>query len=258
MPRVIRAVCAHARPPSRRCTVLDVTAAAGILRCMTTRGSVLIPLLDGFEEIEAVTLIDVLRRAGVNVIVASEEPGPVRGSHDISVLADTALADVKIDDLAMIALPGGMPGAARLAAHPVVQRLVREAGERDRHTAAVCAGPIALGAAGVLAGKTATCYPGFEDRLTGARVVDDRVVVDGKGRHQPRTRHRARARPDPGRPARGPGPGSRAGKEHAGPARGRGPARVARAAAGFGHAVNLPPRPRACDGSLHCHARAMS
>jgi 4-methyl-5(b-hydroxyethyl)-thiazole monophosphate biosynthesis len=147
---------------------------------MTTRGSVLIPLLDGFEEIEAVTIIDVLRRAGVRVIVAGEKPGPVRGSHDISVLADAALADVDVDDLAMIALPGGMPGAAHLAEHPVVQRLLREARERDRHTAAVCAGPMALGAAGALAGKTATCYPGFEDRLTGARVVDDRVVVDGK------------------------------------------------------------------------------
>lgn len=144
------------------------------------RGSVLVPLLDGFEEIEAVTIIDVLRRAGVRVIVASDRPGPVRGSHDISVVAEAALADVDVDDLAMIALPGGMPGAAHLAEHPVVQRLIREARDRDRHTAAVCAAPIALGAAGALAGKTATCYPGFEDRLTGASAVEDRVVVDGK------------------------------------------------------------------------------
>ena len=147
---------------------------------MTTRGSVLVPLLDGFEEIEAVTIIDVLRRAGVRVIVAGERPGPVRGSHDISVVAEVALADVAGDDLAMIALPGGMPGAAHLAEHPVVQRLIRETHDRDKYTAALCAGPMALGTAGVLAGKTATCYPGFEDRLTGARVVDDRVVVDGK------------------------------------------------------------------------------
>ncbi|HWN70565.1 MAG TPA: DJ-1 family glyoxalase III [Haliangium sp.] len=147
---------------------------------MATRGSVLVPLLEGFEEIEAVTIIDVLRRAGVRVIVASDRPGPVRGSHDISVLADAALADVDVDELSMIALPGGMPRAAHLAEHPVVQRLIREARDRDRHTAAVCAAPMALGAAGALAGKTATCYPGFEDRLTGASAVEDRVVVDGK------------------------------------------------------------------------------
>lgn len=147
---------------------------------MATNGSVLVPLLDGFEEIEAVTIIDVLRRAGVRVIVASERPGPVRGSHDISVMAEVALADVDAAELAMIALPGGMPGAAHLAEHPVVQRLIRETRDRDGHTAAVCAAPMALGAAGVLAGKTATCYPGFEDRLTGATSVEDRVVVDGK------------------------------------------------------------------------------
>ena len=145
-----------------------------------TGASVLVPLLEGFEEIEAVTIIDVLRRAGVRVIVASDGPGPVRGSHDISVVADAALADVAVDDLTMIALPGGMPGAAHLAEHPVVQRLIRDARDRDRHTAAVCAAPIALGAAGALAGKTATCYPGFENRLTGASAVEDRVVVDGK------------------------------------------------------------------------------
>jgi 4-methyl-5(b-hydroxyethyl)-thiazole monophosphate biosynthesis len=104
----------------------------------------------------------------------------VRGSHDISVVADAALTDVNADDLAMIALPGGMPGAAHLAEHPVVQRLIRETRDRDRYTAAVCAGPIALSAAGVLAGKTVTCYPGMEDRLDGATAVDDRVVVDGK------------------------------------------------------------------------------
>jgi 4-methyl-5(b-hydroxyethyl)-thiazole monophosphate biosynthesis len=165
---------------------LVAVAPPGILLAMATtkttetQASVLVPLLEGFEEIEAVTIIDVLRRAGVRVIVASDRPGPVRGSHDISVVAEAALADVAVDDLAMIALPGGMPGAARLAEHPVVQRLIREARDRDRHTAAVCAAPIALGAAGALAGKTATCYPGFENRLGGASAVEDRVVIDGK------------------------------------------------------------------------------
>jgi 4-methyl-5(b-hydroxyethyl)-thiazole monophosphate biosynthesis len=147
---------------------------------MSTHGSVLVPLLEGFEEIEAVTIIDVLRRADVPVIVAGDKAGPVRGSHGISVLAEKALAEVDAGELAMIALPGGMPGAAHLSKNAVVQRLIRDLRDRDRYTAAVCAAPMALGAAGVLEGKRATCYPGFEDRLTGAAAVEDRVVVDGK------------------------------------------------------------------------------
>lgn len=147
---------------------------------MANRGSVLVPLLEGFEEIEAVTLIDVLRRAEVPVIVAGDQAGPVRGSHGIAIHAETALADVRADGLAMIALPGGMPGAAHLAENAIVQRLIRELADRGQYTCAICAGPMALGAAGVLEGKTATCYPGFEERLTGARAVEDRVVVDGK------------------------------------------------------------------------------
>lgn len=146
---------------------------------MTEAKNVLVPLLEGFEEIEAVTIIDVLRRANVPVIVAGERPGPVRGSHGIEVSAEKALADVSADDLRMIALPGGMPGAANLAKHPVVQRLIKELEKRNRYTCAVCAAPMALGAAGVLEGKRATCFPGFEKHLTGARFVEQRVVVDG-------------------------------------------------------------------------------
>lgn len=147
---------------------------------MATQASVLVPLLEGFEEIEAVTIIDVLRRAGVHVIVAGDKAGPVRGSHGIGVVADLSLDEVKADELAMIALPGGMPGAAHLAEHAVVQRLIREVCDHAGYTAAVCAGPMALGAAGVLQGKMATCYPGFEEHLTGADTREDRVIVDGK------------------------------------------------------------------------------
>lgn len=147
---------------------------------MATQASVLVPLLEGFEEIEAVTIIDVLRRADVHVLVAGDRAGPVRGSHGIGVVADIALDEVKADDLIMIALPGGMPGAARLAEHAVVQRLIREVRDHAGYTAAVCAAPMALGAAGVLAGKMATCYPGFEKHLTGADTHEDRVIVDGK------------------------------------------------------------------------------
>ncbi len=148
---------------------------------MTTTDSmaVVVPLLPGFEEIEAVTIIDVLRRAEVRVLVASSAPGPVRGSHDIELVADSALAAVSADTVDMIALPGGMPGATHLARDPEVQRLVRELAAAGKYTCAVCAAPIALAAAGVHRGKRITCYPGFEDQLAGGTVVEDRVVVDG-------------------------------------------------------------------------------
>ncbi len=143
------------------------------------RATVVVPLLPGFEEIEAVTIIDVLRRAELRVLVASTAAGPVRGSHDIEVAADTPLASIAADAVDMIALPGGMPGAANLARDPEVQRLVRELAAAGKYTCAVCAGPIALAAAGVHRGKRVTCYPGFESKLDGGTVVEDRVVVDG-------------------------------------------------------------------------------
>lgn len=150
---------------------------------MSASATVVVPLLPGFEEIEAVTIIDVLRRAEVRVLVASTAAGPVRGSHDIEVVADTPLASIAVsgsaDPVDMIALPGGMPGAANLARDPEVQRLIRELAAAGKYTCAVCAAPIALAAAGVHRGKRVTCYPGFESQLEGGTLVEDRVVVDG-------------------------------------------------------------------------------
>jgi 4-methyl-5(b-hydroxyethyl)-thiazole monophosphate biosynthesis len=140
--------------------------------------TVIVPLAEGFEEIEAVTIIDVLRRADVNVIVTGHQRGVVRGSHGIAVEVDRTIAEVDPSSVTMVVLPGGMPGAERLARDPDVQGLVRAVAARAK-VAAICAAPMALAAAGVVAGKTATVYPGFEDRVTGARVVQDRVVVDG-------------------------------------------------------------------------------
>jgi protein deglycase len=141
--------------------------------------TVVVPLLPGFEEIEAVTIIDVLRRAELRVLVASTAPGPVRGSHDVEVVADSALASIAPEAVDMIALPGGMPGAANLARDPEVQRLLRDLAAAGKYTCAVCAAPIALAAAGVHRGKRVTCYPGFESKLEGGTTVEDRVVVDG-------------------------------------------------------------------------------
>jgi 4-methyl-5(b-hydroxyethyl)-thiazole monophosphate biosynthesis len=140
---------------------------------------VLVPLMDGFEEIEAVTIIDVLRRAELSVIVASTVAGPVRGSHGIVVQADAALAEVDVSRLRLVVLPGGMPGASHLAEDADVQRIVRAVAAKQGMTAAICAAPMALAAAGVVGGKRVTCYPGFESHMTGSHVVDERVVVDG-------------------------------------------------------------------------------
>lgn len=142
--------------------------------------SVLVPLLPGFEEIEAVTLIDVLRRAEIPVVVASEAAGAVEGSHGVSVLAPIALADVAAGDLAAIVLPGGLPGAQHLADSPAVQRLIRAVAAAGGYTCAICAAPMALAAAGVHEGHRVTSYPGFDRYLDGAQYVEDRVVVDGK------------------------------------------------------------------------------
>jgi 4-methyl-5(b-hydroxyethyl)-thiazole monophosphate biosynthesis len=143
-----------------------------------SKHTVAVPLVEGFEEIEALTIIDVLRRADFTVLVAGDKPGPVRGAHGVDVTADTALAEVKAGTLSAIVLPGGMPGAKNLAENPRVQSLIKEVAAAGRITAAICAAPWALAAAGVHAGHQVTCYPGFQDKLKGGTFVEDRVVVD--------------------------------------------------------------------------------
>ena len=134
-------------------------------------------LAEGFEEIEAVTVIDVLRRAGVEVSVAGLERGAVRGSHDISVVAEHTIERVEAADFDAVLLPGGMPGAARLRDDPRVKALVQAFSAAGKLCAAICAAPIALEAAGVLSGRRATSYPGFE--LPSAHYLEEKVVVDG-------------------------------------------------------------------------------
>ena len=141
---------------------------------------VLVPLAEGFEEIEAVTIIDVLRRAGAEVLVAGLQRGPVTGAHGITLATDRALAEVDGAALAMIVLPGGMPGTTHLRQDPRVLALVRELESSGRTVAAICAAPTVLAAAGVLEGRRATSYPGLRDQLAGAQVVpEERVVRSG-------------------------------------------------------------------------------
>jgi 4-methyl-5(b-hydroxyethyl)-thiazole monophosphate biosynthesis len=122
---------------------------------------VLVPLADGFEEIEAVTIVDLLRRAGVEVRTASLAGREVTGSHGITVMADSGLDEVEAGDYDMIVLPGGMPGTTHLKSDSRVARLLRQFAESGRYTAAICAAPSVLAHAGLLEGRKATSFPGF-------------------------------------------------------------------------------------------------
>jgi protein deglycase len=141
---------------------------------------VLVPLAPGFEEIEAITIVDILRRASIDVTAASLHEGPVTGSHSITVTPDAAISGIRVSDFNFIVLPGGMPGSANLKASDAVLDAIRRIHGSGGHAAAICAAPIVLAAAGMLRGKRATCFPGFEEELAGAVVMDEPVVVDGR------------------------------------------------------------------------------
>jgi len=142
---------------------------------------VLVPLAPGFEEIEAITIIDVLRRAGVTVDVAGTEPGPITGSHGITVTPDRTLAGADPDPYDLVALPGGMPGTLRLRESPEVLGLVRDLAARGRYTTAICAAPTVLAAAGVTEGRALTSHPSVAGELGrgGPQYRSDPVVTDG-------------------------------------------------------------------------------
>ena len=143
---------------------------------------VLVPLAPGFEEIEAITVIDILRRAGIEVVTAGLQPGPVSGSHQITVTPDLALDEALEQEFDMIALPGGMPGAENLEHDPRIIDLLRQAAGRGGYTAAICAAPKVLAAAGLLDDRRATSYPGFldPDSVPGLTLADDAVVQDNR------------------------------------------------------------------------------
>ncbi len=145
---------------------------------MTMKG--ILFLAEGFEEIEALCPLDLLRRAGLSVQTVGIGGRAVTGAHGITVLADLSDAEYTDQHPDLIFLPGGMPGTLNLAASPVVQAAIASAHAEDAYIAAICAAPSILGDLGLLAGKEATCYPGFEDRLTGAILSEKKVVADGK------------------------------------------------------------------------------
>ena len=135
-------------------------------------------LADGFEEVEGLTVVDLLRRAGIETdMVSIMGRKEIVGARKIPVLADKLFEEQ--DDPDVIVLPGGMPGTLHLKAHEGLAHLIRKADKEGKLLAAICAAPSALGILGILEGKNATCYPGFEDQLKGAKFKAVPVVTDG-------------------------------------------------------------------------------
>ncbi len=142
--------------------------------------NVFIFLAEGFEEIEAIATIDVLRRGEVDITTVSVSKDlKVTGAHGIPVHADKLFEDVDFSDAEMLILPGGMPGASNLNAHNALKELISHHAEKGGLLAAICAAPLVFGGLGILEGKKATCYPGFESQLTGAKITNEPVVQDG-------------------------------------------------------------------------------
>jgi len=143
-------------------------------------GKVYVFMANGFEEIEAFTVVDVLRRAGLEVeMISVTKEDMVSGAHDVSVLCDARFEGLDLDDASIIVLPGGMPGAGTLSEHKGLQELVKRYFSADKPVAAICAAPMVLGKLGLLKGKKVTCYPGFESYLEGAEVTGALVQKDG-------------------------------------------------------------------------------
>lgn len=149
---------------------------------------VLVPLAQGCEELEAVTIIDILRRANIQVVAASLDNRPVEASHGVKLVADTTLDEALREEYSMVVLPGGLPGADNLGADARINQLLKKMVDSGKFAGAICAAPRVLAKAGLLDGKKATGYPGFIDggkfpklTYTGAAVQRDGKVITGRG-----------------------------------------------------------------------------
>ena len=142
---------------------------------------ILVFLAEGFEEVEALATVDVLRRAGLEVKTVGVTGATVSGSHSISVVCDTTIDAVEPDEsIEAVVLPGGMPGTLNLEKDEKVNSFIDYAYASGKYVCAICAAPSILGKKGLLEGKEAICFPGFEEYLYGASVSDKSVCVDGK------------------------------------------------------------------------------
>lgn len=143
--------------------------------------SVLVPLAPGFEELEAVTIIDLLVRAGIDVVSAGLVSGPIKASRGVVIIPDMGLDEALQREFDMVVLPGGLPGADHLNSDPRVQALLTTMAQSDKYTAAICAAPKVLASLGLLEGKTATSYPGTLEKmgLNRTQITQQSVVTDG-------------------------------------------------------------------------------
>lgn len=138
-------------------------------------------LANGFEELEALAPIDLLRRAGAEVLTVGVGSKDITASHGVKFVTDITADEIQLNDkLEMIVLPGGLPGADNLENSPEVQAAIDYCADNDRYISAICAAPKILGHKGLLAGKNCTCYPGFEKELENAVPTGEPVVVDGR------------------------------------------------------------------------------
>ena len=136
-------------------------------------------LAEGFEELEALTPVDILRRAGIAIDTIAIASRSVTGSHGITVVADKVQSEVNPKDYGTVIFPGGMPGAVNLDASDFSDKMIEAVLANGGRLAAICAAPLVLGRRGLLEGKRATCFPGFESELRGATVTGEDVVTDG-------------------------------------------------------------------------------
>lgn len=138
-------------------------------------------LAEGFEEVEALTPVDVLRRAEIDVKTVGINSNIIRGSHKIPVITDLDINEIKPDDsIEMIILPGGMPGTLNLESNEKVIEFIDYCNDNEKYISAICAAPSILGHKRLLNGKKATCFPGFESELEGAEYTGESVVRDGR------------------------------------------------------------------------------
>ena len=141
--------------------------------------SVVILLAEGFEEVEAIAIVDVLRRADIEIVIAGLHEGPISSARKVRVLPDTRIDTIRPEDFDMIVLPGGQPGSDNLNADARVRRLINEFHTKGKLTGAICAAPYVLANAGILEGKRATSYPTYRDRLGKVIYEEQSVVEDG-------------------------------------------------------------------------------
>ncbi|MBL1141722.1 MAG: DJ-1/PfpI family protein [Proteobacteria bacterium] len=142
--------------------------------------NVLVPLAQGCEELEAVTIIDILRRAQINVVTAGLDKQPVTASGRTVLIPDTDLDTALKDDYDMVVLPGGLPGADHLENDERIKNILLKMANSEKFTAAICAAPKVLSSAGLLNGKKATCYPTILESNKNTDITGEAVVIDGK------------------------------------------------------------------------------